>query len=171
MLEPSQSKEESGTGSGRKWKSLSRTFQQEGLADVDVRYFAFEQVKAHWFRGQIVRSARTSGHSADFTQHSRWFNLRVRLPREGLQLSFVASLHGVGRESGVMAVTTWAEMKPLEGDDAREDARSEYFDTASDAFRFAFTETIDALEKRGAELEALLDAGLSVALARLLRGI
>ena len=60
----------------------------------------------------------------------------------------------------------------LETEDARaEDARAEYFDTASDAFRFAYTEKTDDLEKRGPELEALLDAGLSVALARLLKGI
>lgn len=146
---------------------LAATFEKQGLSDVGVQYFAYEPVKAHWFRGQIVRSARTSAHFAEFTEHSSWWHLRLKLPQEGLQLSFVASLHGAGRDSGVMAVTTWAEMKPLEGDDAR----AEYFDTASDAFRFAYTETVDALEKRAPELEALLDAGLSVALARLLKGI
>jgi Fic/DOC family protein len=148
-------------------QTLSATFEQQGLSDVDVHYFAHDASKAHWFRGQIVRSARTSGHYADFSEHSKWWHLRIKLTQEGLQLSFVASIHGAGRDSGVMAVTTWAEIKPLEA----EDARAEYFDTASDAFRFAYTETTDALEKRGAELEALLDAGLSVALARLLKGI
>ena len=148
-------------------KTLSATFEKQGLSDVAVHDFVYEPLKAHWFRGQIGRSARTSGHHADFTEHSKWWHLRIKLPQEGLQLSFVASLHGAGRDSGVMAVTTWAELKPLEG----EDARAEYFDTASDAFRFAYTENTDALEKRGPEIEALLDAGLSVALARLLKGI
>jgi Fic family protein len=147
--------------------TLSATFEQQRLSDVGVHNFAYEPAKAHWFRGQIVRSARTSGHYVDFTELSKWWHLRIKLPQEGLQLSFVASLHGAGRDSGVMAVTTCAEMKPLEDDDAR----AEYFDTASDAFRFTYTETTDALDKRGPELEALLDAGLSVALARLLKGI
>src|SRR3984885_9105651 len=153
-------------------ETLSATFRGQGLSDVAVRYLAYEATKAHWFRVQIGRSARMSGHYADFSEQSRWCHLRLQLPEEGRQLSFVASLHGAGRDSGVMAVTTWAETKMLETEDARaEDARAEYFDTASDAFRFAYTEKTDDLEKRGPELEALLDAGLSVALARLLKGI
>ena len=130
-------------------KTLSATFEKQGLSDVSVHNFAYDPLKAHWFRGQIGRSARTSGHYADFTAQSRWWHLRVKLSQEGLQVSFVTSLHGAGRDSGVMAVTTCAEIKPLEG----EDPRAEYFDTSSDAFRFAYTENTDELAKRGPSFE------------------
>lgn len=146
---------------------LASTFKQQGLTDVGVHYFPYEEDKAHWFRGPIAQSARTTGHFADLTR-GKWWHLRIKLPTEGVHVSFVASLHGVGRDGGVMAVTTCAELKLLGGEEARP---AEYFDTASDAFRFAHTERMDGLEDRGAELEALLDGGLSVALARLLKGL
>jgi hypothetical protein len=88
--------------------------------------------RTHWFRRQITESAHKAGHYADFRLFVGWASLRVRVDR--LQLRYVASLHGAGREPGVMAVTTFAE-----------------------------------IEQRASELEGLLDEGLAVALASLLR--
>jgi hypothetical protein len=148
-------------------KSLAQTFSGHGLNDVGVHYFPYEQAKAHWFRAQVVQSARDVGHYADFTDLAKWWHLRIKLPTEGLHLSFVASMHGAGRAAGVMAVTTCAEIKPLSG----EEARVEYVNTSNDAFRFAYTEPVESLQARGAELDELLDAALSVALARLLKDV
>jgi fido (protein-threonine AMPylation protein) len=149
---------------------LAGVFKQRGLDDVEVRANTEMQwsEKAYWFRRQINESAHTAGHYADFSVFRGWSSLRVRLER--WQLRYVASLHGVGREPGVMGVTTFAEIEPFPPPDREEDAPTrEYIRTTHDAFHFVHSETSDQINQRGAELEELLDAGLAVALAELLK--
>jgi Fic family protein len=145
---------------------IHEQFRKSGLADAQVSYFPFEADKAHYFRGQISRAARRAGHSAELGEGTRWWHLRVKLPKEGLQLSFVASLHGAGRDSGVMAVTNSAELKRLEATEL-----PEYVETSNDAFRYTYSEATEDLVGRCTELDDLLDAGLSVALARVLKAL
>jgi hypothetical protein len=69
-----------------------------------------------------------------------------------------------------MAVTTFAEIAPyLPGDVPADPTAPEYIPTTADAFRFVHSEPLDELANRAGELEALLDAGLAVALADLLK--
>ncbi len=161
------------------WFDAKRTELKSVFAERDVRVSvatlhadSSDQEKVWWFRKEIIDSARTAGHYADFTGYSSWSNLRIRL--EGIQLRFAASLHGAGRDVGVMAVTTFGDLSAYSSKPApsgtSEAAPPQYepFQTTRDAFLFVHTESTDALDARIPELESLLDSGLTVALSRLL---
>jgi fido (protein-threonine AMPylation protein) len=150
---------------------LKAVFREQGLADVQV--IAHTEMppspKTYWYRHQITESAHTAGYYAEFRNYVGWSDLRIRIDRS--QLRYVASLHGVGREPGIMGVTTFGEIEPyLPHDDAEEKSLTrEYIRTTTDAFRFVHTETIEQINGRAAELESLLDEGLAVALSELLK--
>lgn len=115
----------------------------------------------------------SAGHFADFSLSS-WCHLRVRLESEGVQLRYVSSLHGVGKDAGVMAITTFADLtswskNPEPGVPQPQDF--ETIQTTTDAFRFVHTESDEVLADRWPELADLLDSGLTEALARLLRRV
>jgi hypothetical protein len=155
----------------RKRGELSGVFLQRGLGDVIV--IADTEMppssRVHWFRRQIVESAHTAGHYAEFEVFAGWVRLRIRLER--WQLRYVASVHGAGREPGVMAVTTFAEIEPYpppEGDELPS-LGPNYVRTTTDAFTFVHSEALDQIAARAPELEALLDEGLAVGLSELLR--
>jgi len=150
---------------------LRRVFREQGLSEVQV--FAATEMppsdKTHWYRRQIMESAHTAGYYADFRNYVGWSDLRIRVDR--WQLRYVASLHGVGREPGVIGVTTFAELEPyLPPPEIPEEARSkDYIQTTTDAFQVVHTETVEQINGRATELESLLDEGLAVALSELLK--
>jgi fido (protein-threonine AMPylation protein) len=157
----------------RKREELLAVFRARGLAEAEIlstSEFPPSQ-KNQWFRWQTIDSAHTAGHYADFRFYTGWCNLRVRIER--LQLRYVASIHGAGRDIGVMAVTTFAELEPYPepSDESGGAPAREYILTTKDAFRFVHTEALDEINKRGSELEALLDEGLAEALSHLLKKI
>jgi hypothetical protein len=150
---------------------LAAVFRDRGLNDVAVITDTEmpPSSKAHWFRWQINEAAHKAGHYADFRVFTGWSSLRVRLDK--WQLRYVASLHGAGRDPGVMAVTTFAEIEPFPLPDAEEESppARDYVPTTNDAFRFVHSETIEQVNQRAPELDSLLDEGLEVALSALLR--
>jgi fido (protein-threonine AMPylation protein) len=154
----------------RKRDELVGVFRARGLADVRILLGAEmpPSSKTHWFHRQVIESARTAGHYADFGVFAGHCNLRIRL--EDLQLRYVASIHGAGRELGIMAVTTFAELEPQTdgGEEEGPPTPPEIIRTTKDAFRFVHTESPEDIEKRAPELEALLDEGLAEALVKLL---
>lgn len=155
----------------RKREELATVFRGRGLTDVQV--IADTEMppsaKVHWFRWQITESAHTAGHYADFRIFVGWSSIRVRLER--WQLRYVASLHGVGREPGVMGVTTFAEIEPYPQPQVEEETTParDYIRTTTDAFRFVHSESLEQIGERGSELEDLLDEGLAVALSDLMK--
>jgi hypothetical protein len=163
----------------RKWfdgkgTELKALFSERGIDDARTSVFHAQPSdadKLRWFRRDIADSARTAGHYADFSGFSAWSHLRVRLA--GQRLRFVASLHGAGRNAGVMAVTTFgdlsADTEGGEGDSERaEPLPPVRIQTTPEAFLFVHTEAAEVLDARMPELEELLDAGLTVALGRLM---
>lgn len=152
----------------RKREELVGIFRGQGLDDVVV-LGGFERPsetgRATWFRRQATESAHAAGHHADF-RVAGWADLTIRT--SALQLHYVASLHGAGREPGVMAVTTFAELLPAPSEDGAPPAR-EPVPTTADAFRFVHSEPVEAIERRSSELEGLLDEGLAAALAELVK--
>ena len=112
--------------------------------------------------------AHTAGHYADFRYYAGWCSLRIRVERS--ELRFVASIHGAGREPGVMAITTFAEIKAIPATPEDNAAvPTTYLSTTKDAFRFVHSESSETIEGRSGELEELLEEGLSEALTHLLK--
>lgn len=163
------------SGRMRQWfdqkrAELVEVFRGRGLNDVVVS--ASTEMppsdRTYWFRHQIIESAQYAGHYADFRTFSGWASIRIRTDR--WLLRYVASLHGAGREPGIMAVTTFAEIEPHPPQEGEEGLTSrELVRTTVDAFRFVHTEEIHDINRRAPELERLLDDGLSVSLAEMLK--
>lgn len=160
----------------RKWFEDKRTdleaaFEQQALgAQVLTRTELSPGMNAKWFRSQVIDSAHAAGHYADFDTFVGWSQLGIRL--EGVQLRYVASVHGAGRDAGAIAVTTFAEWTPLQIADEDAGAVSARFVyTTKDAFVVVHSESMDSMDGRAADLEELLDEGLAVALEELRRRI
>ncbi len=150
----------------RKAAEIEHTLRVEDLTDARAKpdcELPFQTTRGFWFRQQIVRSARTAGHYADFGPATAWCSIRITVGE--LQLRYVASLHGAGQQGGVLAVTTFAELEDQQ--QQGQSAEREFVQTTKDAFRVVHTETLEAIDERRAELEDLLDEGLTVALVRL----
>jgi hypothetical protein len=152
-----------------KRRELADVFRARSLPDVDtfVGLALPPSERIGWFRRQIIVSAHTAGHYANFQLFSAWCSLRLRL--ESWQLRYVASIHGAGREPGVMAVTTFAEIAPWAGRSRARAGETAFITTTKDAFRFVHTETTEELNHRAGELEELLEEGLTEALTHLLK--
>lgn len=157
-----------------KQASLRSTFEQQGLADAQIEHLSAtlpEDARRGWFRRQVIRSAQVAGHYAELGPFSGWSQLRLTV--EGLQLRFVASLHGAGRDAGVVAVTTFGELSFRASSTAKpgEIGEPTFLETTKDAFCFTYEEPIEAVESRAFELEGLLEEGLTEALASLLKSV
>ncbi len=154
----------------KKNEELRGIFKEKGISDVKIVFDCAGpgDSNAHWYKNDIINSSRVAGHLADFTLFSSWASLRIRV--EGLQLKYVTSLHGAGRDSGVMAVTTFAVIE--DDPSGRKDVQSPSRDIESnkDSFRFVHAEKADSIiVDRKKELDELLDNGLTAALARLMK--
>lgn len=142
-------------------------------AEVVVLSAGESDATAHYFKQQIIRSAKTAGHFANFSLLRSWAALRVRFA--GQELRFVASLHAVGRDAGIAAVTTFAELGDHRAPTLEEDGdgavatRKDYVQTSADAFRFVHTESAERLLERFGEQAEFLDQGLTVAVGEFLR--
>jgi len=154
-----------------KREELAAAFAAKGLGGVDIQVFVEmpPSDKARWFQRQVIDSAHVAGHWADFSLFAGICQMRVRV--EGHQVRYVASLHGAGRDPGVMAVTTFAEIRAAADDDDEAAPAAEPVRTTKDAFRFVHTESVDELDRRAHELGELLEEGLAEALAQLSRRI
>jgi hypothetical protein len=156
-----------------KYAELRTTFEQRDLGNVRVLQPSHEyppdSSRTDWFRKEIIDTAHRAGHFANFGAYAGWSGLRIRI--EGLDLRYVSSVHGAGRDVGVMAVTTFGLIGsiPSERDEAA--LPREVIMTTKDAFSFVHTEPMHALDERGTELESLLDEGLSVGLSEMLRRV
>lgn len=151
---------------------LRQAFQHQGLSDIAVELFRARSDQAELehrgetpkhlhFRRQVIASADAAGHYADLSGFVAVFQLRVLV--EGIKLSYVVSMHGAGEDSGVQAITTFANIR--EGDPSSENEDIRDIPTTSDALYFSYSESMQSLQERKSELNDLLDRGLTVALA------
>jgi fido (protein-threonine AMPylation protein) len=143
----------------------AQVFSDSARTGVDTRWSMDERTS--WYRRQIIESAHKAGHYANMDGFLSWSRLKITV--SGRELFFVASLHGAGRDPGVMAVTTFAEMRMVTGEE--EPTPRKQIVTTTDAFSFVHSEDQESIEARSSDLEELLDNGLAVALAELLREI
>ncbi len=68
----------------------------------------------YWYKAQVVETARKAGHWVNFTE-PRYFvkvSLNPSIGSRNPRLSFVVSLHNIGRElTGIMAATSFAQIE------------------------------------------------------------
>lgn len=152
---------------------LQNVFSGQGLTDIHVSTdieMPPATKRQYYFRREITESAHSAGHYADFSFFAGWCRLLIRTDK--WQLRYVASLHGAGKEPGVMAVTTFADIglpPALRQRGVDREVLQEYVRTTKDAFHFVHSESLDDINKRGMELDNLFDEGLAVGLMEFLK--
>lgn len=92
---------------------------------------------AHWYRLEVVQSAKQRGKYANFDEDHYFVKSGIRIGRE--RLVFVTSFHHVGRElSGVMEVTSFARLESFEDSDDRQSVSQDFFVCSLEAFVFTY---------------------------------
>lgn len=159
-----------------KEREIRAIFREQGLSDLRARLtsgtswsdprVAGERPRHQWFRHEVIQSARRVGHFADFSGPVAMSCLRLSV--EELRLTFVASLHGAGRDSGVLAVTTYSSLRVGSRDGADDEL---VIDLPNDAFLAVGTEPIEAITDRYHELHEQLDDALAIAMAEFVQQV
>lgn len=139
---------------------FGRALKQIGEPEISINDGGPERGNSHWFRFEVVQSARESHKFANFGEDHYFLKSSVQVNKE--RMIFVTSFHHVGRElSGIMEATAFSKMASYEESDER-DAASERFSVCSvEPFVFANTSKVSDLE---AGFKVWLDASLALAI-------
>jgi hypothetical protein len=95
--------------------NVNKRIEQMGLLDIGVQVllggpgqFYHGQPTEHWYRRQVIETARQASQRVNFEEHH--YFVRGRLSSEGIPwLTYVVSFHHVGEElSGIMEATSFA---------------------------------------------------------------
>ena len=123
--------------------------------------------KEHWYRAQVVQTARDASHWANLNEDRFFIKLSInpqeqsRTPR----LIFVVALHHVGRQlTGIMAATAFAQIVNVRddgGEGAEEPADPNFRNCTIDAFTFTWENDAETVARR---FTAWIEAPLSIAL-------
>lgn len=131
--------------------SQPNSFIQEGGTDYQ---------NAHWYRFEVVASAKEGGKFANFAEDHYFLKASIRVGRE--RLVFVVSFHHVGREiSGIMEATAFFNLKSYEGSEDRESVDEKFFLCSIDPFVFTHSTNVSDIEPA---FERWIDQSLAVAL-------
>ncbi len=146
---------------------VERQFTRQGVS-VQAQVLVDDPEKQHWWRAQIVETARHFQYFADLRQ-PRWLNLRLRLlDLERTQTRFVVSLHAVGRAADLHTATAFLSSSPSGPNDeesrAELDMYGEFNIACERPFRFR-TETTDVegtKDRFRKWLDETIEYGLSI---------
>jgi len=146
---------------------LSQSLEQarEAFAAQGIQFYASvdhggsNDQRGHWWRYQIVESAKRLDHWANIPENKYWICSRITLA--DIQMRFVVSVHHVGYQvSGFMAAVAFAEIQyPEAGPDDRQE--QELVHCSDRAFNFTEHDAGDELSR---SFEAWLDEAQAVAL-------
>ena len=130
-----------------------------GEARTSIRDGGPDRENAHWYKFEVVQSAKEAGKFANFAEDHYFIRGSIRVNWE--RLIFVVSFHHVGREpTGIMEATAFSKLESYEGSEDRESV-SERFSLFS-VEPFVFTHKTKANEIAEA-FSKWLDAALAVA--------
>lgn len=139
---------------------IGSILDEVGLPDIHISEGGPDRNNAHYYRFEVVQSAKEGGKFANFEEAHYFIKGSIRVNRE--RLIFVVSFHHVGRElTGIMEATAFSKLVSYEDSEDR-DSVSERFSLCSvEPFVFTYktrvNEVADAFSK-------WLDAALAVAL-------
>jgi hypothetical protein len=91
-------------------RSLARAAALIGDPEIYVGEGGPDRGNAHWYRFEVVQSARASNKWVNFTEDHYFVKATIKLTN--LRLVFVTSFHHIGRElSGIMEATSFAQLE------------------------------------------------------------
>ncbi len=114
---------------------------------------------AHWYRNEVVASAKEGNKFANFTEDHYFVKATIRAERE--RLVFVISFHHVGRElSGIMEATAFAKLESFEDSEDRQLVLENFFVCSLEPLVFTYKTAIGDIE---AAFSRWLDSALAIA--------
>jgi hypothetical protein len=130
-----------------------------GVPAVHIADGGPDRQNDHWYKFEVVESAKKAGKYANFDESHFFVKASVRVERE--RLVFVVSFHHVGRElSGIMEATAFARLETFEDSDEREVASEDFFVCSLEPFVFTYKTKIEEIDQAYARW---LDATLAIA--------
>ena len=147
--------------------SISQQLSEAGLTvecNVDI---GGPGDREHWYRAQVVQTARDASHWANFNEDRFFIKLSARPQDQSRtpRLIFVVSLHHVGRQlTGIMAATAFAQIVNIQDygvEGAEEPADPDFRNCTIDSFTFTWDDDAESVARR---FTAWMEAPLSLAL-------
>jgi fido (protein-threonine AMPylation protein) len=139
---------------------IAPTLNEVGEPDIHISDGGPDRDNSHYYRFEVVQSAKEAGKFANFDEAHYFSKSSVRVNRE--RLIFVVSFHHVGRElTGIMEATAFSKLVSYEDSDDFESV-AERFSLCS-VEPFVFTQTTKVSEIADA-FARWLDAALAIAI-------
>ncbi|HEX8010669.1 MAG TPA: Fic family protein [Casimicrobiaceae bacterium] len=140
--------------------ALGQTISQVAKPDISMFEGGPDRGNAHYYKFEVVKSAREGGKYANFAEDHYFVKASIRAERE--RLIFVVSFHHVGRDlSGIMEATAFAQLESFEDSDDRKSVSQAFFLCSTEPFVFTY-QTQEA--EIGGAFERWLDTALAVAI-------
>ena len=138
---------------------LGRSAAEIGEPEVRISDGGPDHHNAHYYKFDVVESAKKAGKFANFTEDHYFVKGSIRLARE--RLIFVTSFHHVGRElSGIMEATAFSQLQSFEDSEDRESVSRDFFVCSVEPFVFTSKTNKQDIT---ASFARWLDAALAVA--------
>lgn len=140
-------------------EDLEKTVGEVAQARASVTVGGPDRHNEHWYRFDVVQSAKASAKWVNFAEDH--FFVKGALRADNLRLVFVTSLHHIGRElSGVMEATAFAWLESFESPDESAPSPRQSFVASLEPFVIAWNTDADEVLPL---FEQWLDSALGVA--------
>ncbi len=147
----------------RAFNEFKRKVTELAQTQVSVRDGGPDKGNAHWYKFEVVESAKEAEKFANFEESHYFVKGSLRLGRE--RLVFVTSFHHVGRElSGIMEATAFSKLESFEDSEDRKAVSTDFF-VCSPVEPFVFTYKTNEADIT-ASFSRWLDAARAVALKK-----
>lgn len=132
------------------------TLSEIGEPTIYVRDGGPDKDNAHWYKFEVVQSAKEAGKFANFSEDHYFIRGLIRVNTE--RLTFVVSFHHVGRElTGIMEATAFSKLESYDDAEDRESISERFSLCSVEPFVFThLTKVCDVSESFGRWLDAAL---------------
>jgi Fic family protein len=118
-------------------EQLGETLSEIAPPQINVSEGGPDRGNAHWYKFEVVRSAKDADKFANFSEDHYFLKISIRVGRERLVL--VISFHHVGRElTGIMEATAFAQLESFENSEDRASVSQEFFLCSVEPFVFTY---------------------------------
>lgn len=146
-------------GLEKSFHEIEKTVSEVGPTDSFVHEGGTDQNNAHWYKFEVVSTAKEAGKFANFAENHYFIKASIKTGRE--RLVFVVSFHHVGRDlTGIMEATAFSKLESFENSEDRESVEERFFVCSLEPFVFTHATRLEHIKDA---FERWLDQALAVA--------
>ncbi len=128
------------------FQEVASTVADLGTTDYFVQSGGSDYNNAHWYKFEVVSSAKEGGKFANFSEDHYFAKASIRAARE--RLVFIVSFHHVGRElTGIMEATAFSRLESYEYSEDRESVDEKFFLCSIEPFVFTHQTKINDIKE------------------------